>query len=175
MGYSQGLETVIEAWRLLDDLPDVRLMMVGDGQAYGMVADALRGDARVRVLPTQAREVLPALLAAADVGLVPLRRGMAATCIPSKVFGIMAAGRAVVAGVEAESETARLVMASDAGLVVPPEDAKALADVIRALYADRARVGSMGAAGRRFVVAHHSRDAIVERYERVLLDAIAEH
>lgn len=175
MGYSQGLETVIEAWRLLDDLPDVRLMMVGDGQAYGMVADALRDDRRAMVLPTQAREVLPALLGAADVGLVPLRRGMAATCIPSKVFGIMAAGRAVVAGVEAESETAGLVMASGAGVVVPPEDAGALAGAIRALYGDRARVGAMGSAGRRFVVAHHGRDAIVERYERVLLDAIAEH
>lgn len=173
MGYSQGLEAVIDAWRLLDDLPDARLMMVGDGQARGMVEDALRGDPRAVVLPTQPRAVLPDLLGAADVGLAPLRRGMAETCIPSKIFGIMAAARPVIAGVEGGTDTARLIDAAEGGIVVPPEDPAALADAIRRLHA-RPKLGrAMGAAGRLHVVGHHGRHAIVARYEALLLDVIA--
>ena len=112
MGYSQGLETVIEAWRLLDDLPDARLMMVGDGQAAPMVAEALADDDRALVLPTQDRAVLPDLLGAADVGLAPLRAGMAATCIPSKIFGILAAGRPYLTNAPQESELFRITLPS---------------------------------------------------------------
>lgn len=173
MGYSQGLGTVIDAWRMLDDLPRARLMMVGDGQARPLVESALADDPRAIVLPTQPRERLADLLGAADVGLAPLKRGMAATCIPSKIFGIMAAARPVIAGVEADTDTARLIEAADAGIVVPPEDPRALADAIRRLYR-RPKLGrAMGAAGRLHVVGHHSRHAIVARYEVLLEEAIA--
>lgn len=172
MGYSQGLETVIEAWRRLDDLPDTRLMMVGDGQARPMVIDALRGDPRAVVLPTQPRSALPDLLGAADVGLAPLRRGMAATCIPSKIFGIMAAARPVIAGVEPHTDTARLVEAAEGGIVVPPEDPAALAAAIRRLHARPTLGRAMGAAGRLHVVGHHGRHAIIARYEALLQEVI---
>ncbi len=172
MGYSQGLETVIEAWRTLDDLPDARLMMVGDGQARAMIDDALRDDPRAVVLPTQPRAVLADLLGAADVGLAPLRRGMAETCIPSKIFGIMAAARPVIAGVEAHTDTARLIESADGGIVVPPEDPDALAAAIRRLYA-RPKLGrAMGAAGRLHVVGHHGRHAIIARYEALLEELV---
>lgn len=175
MGYSQGLDGVVEAWRRLRARrPDARLMMVGDGQAQAGVAAALAGDDRAAVLPTQPREDLAALLGAADVGLAPLLPGMAATCIPSKIFGIMAAGRPVVAGVEGESETARLVVGSGGGVVVPPADPRALAGAIEGLMDDRAAAAAMGAAGRRYVVAHHARAAVVARYEAVLRAVVDE-
>ena len=101
MGYSQGLETVVEAWRMLSDLKDLRLMLVGDGQARPMLEHELSSDPRVALLPTQDRELLPDLLGAADVGLAPLRHGMAGTSVPCKIFGIMAAGRPVIAAVDA--------------------------------------------------------------------------
>ncbi|MGK0361854.1 MAG: colanic acid biosynthesis glycosyl transferase WcaI [Bradymonadia bacterium] len=173
MGYSQGLETVIEAWRLLDDMHDVRLMMVGDGQARDMVAAALRDDRRAVVLPTQPREDLPDLLAAADVGLAPLRHGMAGTSVPSKMFGIMAAGRPVITGVDAGSDAELMVQAANSGLVVPPEDPAALADAIRALATDRKLAAQMGADARAFVVTHHSDTVVVDQYEAMLQGVIA--
>lgn len=168
MGYSQGLETVIEAWRLLDDVPDLRLMMVGDGQAQAMVTAALRDDPRAVVLPTQPREALPDLLAASDVGLAPLRHGMAGTSVPSKMFGIMAAGRPVIAGVDAGSDADLMVQAAGSGLIVEPEDPAALAAAIRTLATDRATARQMGERARAFVVAHHSHDVVVDRYEAML-------
>lgn len=172
MGYSQGLDTVISAWRQLDDLADARLMMVGDGQARAMVNDALANDPRAVLLPTQSRADLPHLLAASDVGLAPLRRGMAGTCIPSKMFGIMAAGRPVVAGLEAESDAAIMVDQGQSGLVVPPEDPDALADALRRLYADRDEARRMGASARAYVEAHHSHEVVVDQYETMLRGVI---
>lgn len=172
MGYSQGLETVVEAWRRLDDLADARLMLVGDGQAMPMVTEALGGDPRVVILPTQPREKLPELLAAADVGLAPLRRGMAGTSVPSKIFGIMAAGRPVVAGVDAGSDADELIRTAGCGVVVEPEDAGALAVALRGLYADRARARQLGENGRHHVTAYHSQDVVVAQYERMLLDLV---
>jgi colanic acid biosynthesis glycosyl transferase WcaI len=173
MGYSQGLETVIEAWRMLTDLPDLRLMMVGDGQAQEMVAAELRDDPRAVVLPTQPREVLPDLLAASDVGLAPLRHGMAGTSVPSKMFGIMAAGRPVIAGVDAGSDADLMVQAAGSGLVVEPEDPAALADAIRALATDRKQAKAMGESARRYVENHHSNTVVVDQYEAMLQAVIA--
>ena len=104
MGYSQGLETVVDAWSQLQDLPDIRLMLVGEGLARAMLEDALSVDPRVVLLPVQPRSELPCLLAAADVSLAPLRLGMAGTSVPSKIFGIMASARPVIAGVDHGSD-----------------------------------------------------------------------
>ena len=172
MGYSQGLDAVISAWRQLDDLADARLMMVGDGQARAMVNEALADDPRAVLLPTQPRADLPDLLAASDVGLAPLRRGMAGTCIPSKMFGIMAAGRPVVAGLEVESDAAIMVDRAQSGLVVPPEDPDALADALRRLYGDRDEARRMGASARAYVETHHSHEVVVDQYEAMLRGVI---
>jgi colanic acid biosynthesis glycosyl transferase WcaI len=172
MGYSQGLETVVEAFELLNDLDDLHLMLVGDGQAKANLEKALAGHPRVSILPTQPRDRLSDLLAAADVGLAPLRRGMAGTSVPSKIFGIMASGRPVVAAVDPGSDTDELVATAEAGLVVPPEDPRALADALRALHADRERARRLGRNAREYVERHHSPQVTVDRYERLLQDVV---
>jgi colanic acid biosynthesis glycosyl transferase WcaI len=173
MGYSQGLETVVEAWRILSDLPDLRLMLVGSGQALPMLEAELGDDPRVTLLPVQAREDLPELLAASDVGLAPLRHGMAGTSVPSKIWGIMAAGRPVIAGVDAGSDTDEMVSTLGSGVVTPPEDAQALADAIRRLYTDRAEAEAMGTRARAYVETHHSHTVVVDQYEAMLQAVIA--
>jgi len=173
MGYSQGLEVLLEAMPMLDDCPELFWMIVGDGQARDMIAEGISGRTNAVLLPTQSRDDLCALLNAADVGLAPLRHGMAGTSVPSKIFGILASGRPVVAGVDAGSDTDQMVRTAECGLIVPPEDPAALADALRRLYHDRAARERMGENGRRYVVAHHGRDATVEKYERMLLDVVA--
>lgn len=173
MGYSQGLEVLVEAMPLLDDLPDLHWMLCGDGQAREMLETAVAGRSNATLLPTQPRERLCDLLNAADVGLAPLRHGMAGTSVPSKIFGILASGRPVVAGVDAGSDTDVMVRRADCGEIVPPEDAQALAAAIRRLHADRARARRLGENGRRHVVSHHSQAATVARYEQMLLDVVA--
>lgn len=173
MGYSQGLDTLLDAMPLLDDLPDLHWMICGDGQARDLVERGVAGRSNVTLLPTQPRERLSDLLNSADVGLAPLRHGMAGTSVPSKIFGILASGRPVIAGVDAGSDTDLMVRQADCGAIVPPEDPRALADAIRRLHADRALCRAQGARGRAHVVKHHSQAATVDRYEALLLDTIA--
>ncbi|MFZ4737462.1 MAG: glycosyltransferase family 4 protein [Bradymonadia bacterium] len=176
MGYSQSLDTVADAWERLTGptgRDDLHLMLVGDGQARGLLEERLGGRADVTLLPTQPRERLSSLLATADVSLAPLRHGMAGTSVPSKIFGIMASARPVIAAVDPGSDTDQLLQTADCGLVVTPEDPDALAGAIASLHADRARARALGENGRRHVVAHHGREAIVDQYERLLLDVVA--
>ena len=159
--------------KMLDDLPDLHWMLCGDGQAREMLETAVAGRQNATLLPTQPRERLSDLLNAADVSLAPLRHGMAGTSVPSKIFGILASGRPVIAGVDPGSDTDEMLGRAECGLVVPPEDALALAAAIRRLHGDRALAKRLGENGRRHVVDHHSQAATVSRYEAMLLDVIA--
>ena len=169
MGRSQALHTVLAAWQLVRAArPAARLMMVGDGPTQAQVRAALAGDPRATVLPTQARAALPELLAAADVGLTPLQAGLAGTSLPSKLLSLMAAGRPVVAGVDAGSDAATLVRAARCGVVVPPEDVGALAQALLMLHDDPQGAAAMGERGRAHAVGHYSAEVVVPRYDAML-------
>ncbi len=166
VGLSQGLESVLEAAALLADLPDVLVAVVGGGSTKQALVDraAQMGLSNLQFLPLQPYERVPELYSAADVGLVPLRRGLTEDSVPSKLWTIMGVARPVVAGVDETSDTFAVIQAADSGLCVPPEDPAALAGAIRALYADRAGAEAMGRRGRRHVEAHYTRDGVARQY-----------
>lgn len=163
-GMSHGLETVIDAARLT---PEVTWVLVGEGARKEALVDYGRGVPNVVFLPGQPATAMPALYAMSDVALVPLRDlELFNTVIPSKLFEIWAMGRPLVLGVRGEA--ARIVTQSQAGVVVEPESAEALAAAVAELMADDARRAEMGAAGRRFVEEHYDRKVLAARYLRVL-------
>jgi colanic acid biosynthesis glycosyl transferase WcaI len=105
------------------------------------------------------------VLAAADVHVVPLKRGLAWSSVPSKLYSILAAGRPIVASVDPGTEVARTLERAGAGVAVPPDDAEAFTAAIRDLLDapdDRRR---MGASGRSFVEGWASPAAVAEAYE----------
>ena len=177
MGYSQALDDVVKAWALLRDEAEalkLRLVLVGDGQARASIIEALAGDPRVTLAPTQPRERLSALLASADIGIAPLRAGMSSTSVPSKILGLMAAGRAVLAQSEQGTDTALLIEEAGCGLISPPEDPATFADRIRTLTLGPRERHAMGRAGREAVTARYSESAVVDAYETLLLKVIAD-
>ena len=175
MGYSQALDEVVAAWRLLrreaDELK-LRLVMVGEGQARAETEAALFGDERVTFAPLQPREALSDLLALADVGLAPLKAGLGGLSVPSKLLGLMAAGCACLAQAEAGTDTERFLREAGAGLVTPPGDVEALAEAIRALTTQPELRAEMGESGRAAVVARYSEGAVVDAYEQLLLGVV---
>ena len=115
----------------------------------------------------QPKERLPEVLAAADIHVVPLRRGLARSSVPSKTYSILAAGRPVVASVDEGTEVARVVEEAGAGLAVPPDDPAAFTKALLTLLDDPAGAQAMGRAGRAFVEAWASPAAVAERYEEL--------
>lgn len=147
---------------------DVLIVFVGDGAArldMQRLADRL-GLRNVRFLPYRPKAEAQHLMAAADMHVVSLAPGLFGCVAPSKVYGIMAAGRPFVAAVDQGSEAALLLREHRCGLRVDPDDADALAEAILAI-----RGGDPEALGRRARAAFESgyrRETTTEAYRRLL-------
>ena len=153
-GLAQSLEVVIDAAELA---PELDFILVGDGSdkvRLQALADE-RGIGNVRFEPPVDPSEIAARYARAAAGLASLRRSeLMEDARPAKLLAIMACARPVLyAGA---GEGAELVRNAGAGLVVPPEDPRALAAAARAIVADREGANAMGASGRRYVEEHLS-------------------
>lgn len=174
VGLSQGLETVLDAASLLSDVPQVLMAIVGDGAGKPSLEAAAKakGLGNLVFLPYQPKASLADLLGAADIHLVSLRRGLSGYIVPSKVYGVMAAGKPFLAAVDPGSEPALLVAELGCGVAIPPDDPKALADAIR-----RSRdmpLAEMGRRARTAFDARFERKVATETYRRLLED-VASH
>jgi len=150
IGLSQNLEKIVDAAALVRDLPDVRIVFVGEGvkKAELQAQTAALGLDNVTFLPFTPKERLGESFASADVFVVSLQRGLAGYIVPSKLYGILASGRPYIAAVEETCEVAALTTRHECGLLAEPGDAAALADRIRAFHADRALMARCGANAR---------------------------
>ncbi len=170
-GRSQALDTVIDAAVIIQRRrQDIRFHFYSDG----IEAARLRNRAAELKLTTLKfhghvpREEILSAFAGAGALLLNLADGpLFEVTIPSKTQVYLAMGRPIVAGVG--GETAELLKRSGAALVAPPEDARALAEVVCAM-ADlpRDQRDAMGAAGRRFYRDHLSFEKAMDRTLEVL-------
>lgn len=167
VGFSQSLDLVLAAARALEDRPDVAFVVNGGGSARPELERAAAGLSNVRFVDFQPKERLPEVLAAADIHVVPLRRGLARSSVPSKTYSILASGRPVVASVDEGTEVARVVEQAGAGLAVPPDDPAAFTAAITKLLDGPEQARAMGAGGRAFVERWASPAAVAERYEQL--------
>jgi glycosyltransferase involved in cell wall biosynthesis len=166
-GISQGLPGIADAAARLSAHP-VHFAFVGEGADKGRLERkaASLGLRNVTLRPGVPHEDVPALLAAADICLVPLRDvPLFATFIPSKMFECLAAGKAVIGSVTGE---AGQILREAGAMVVPPEDSVALADAIRVLAISPQRRQAMGRAGRAHVEQCYDRAALAREYRKIL-------
>jgi colanic acid biosynthesis glycosyl transferase WcaI len=165
VGFSQSLGLVLAAASALAHDPDLVFVINGGGSARPDLERAASGLPNVRFIDSQPRERVPELLAAADIHVVPLRRGLARSSVPSKMYSILAAGRPIVASVDPGTEVANVVERAGAGIAVPPEDVESFTKAIAQLAAAPAEAAQMGQSGRRFVEAWASPGAVAAQYE----------
>ncbi len=174
IGLSQGLETCLEAARLLTGYPDIVIVLVGEGASKAALQQVAkeRGMANVKFFPFLPREEVPLLYSLADCCLVSLKRDIVAESVPSKAYSIMAGGRPILATVNQETEVGSFLKDVKCGLCVPPENPRALADAILALHKDAALCSEMGRRGREYVVEHYSREVAAKQYYEVIEQAL---
>ena len=173
VGLSQNLDALIEAADRLRSKERLVIAIVGDGSKRAALEAmaASRGLTNVRFFPYQPKALLHESFAAADVFLVSLKAGIEGFIVPSKVYGILAAGRPYIAATDPSSEAAQIARESGCGLVAAPGDPAALADAIATMYDDPAMTRDMGGRAR-LVARQYDRKVAVQAYhdlfERVI-------
>jgi glycosyltransferase involved in cell wall biosynthesis len=173
-GMSQGLEVICQAAALIDS-PDVKIVMVGDGPAKSRIKSLTEemGLTNILFLPRQPHESMPSIWGAFDCAIVCLkRRPVFEGAVPSKMFEAMYAKRPIVLGVEGEA--AGILADANAGVVIEPENAEALASAIVELYQDPDRRKELGENGRRTVLRDYNRATLNDRVIDRLIDATNE-
>ncbi len=167
MGEKQGLETLLEAARLLASSASVRFVLSGEGASRKRLAQEFGGLRNVTWLPLQPAERLNELLNLADIHVLPQLAGVADLLMPSKLGGMMASGRPVIATAAQGTQVAELV--AGRGVVVPPGNPNALASAILDLARNPAEKERLGRAARDYAVEHLNLPDVLLQFERDLL------
>lgn len=176
MGLTQRLDKVLEAAEGFRTRDDVVFLFVGDGVSKNDLERRARERRlpNVRFLPYQAKSELSHSLSAADLHLLPLNAPLASCLMPSKLYGILASGTAVLTDAPPESEIRQLVESERVGLTVPPGDANALADGIRWGLEHRHELEQMGFRARRLAEARFDRKQCTGRFGALLTEVLRE-
>ncbi|WP_197204077.1 WcaI family glycosyltransferase [Crateriforma conspicua] len=148
----------------------VHLVICGTGAAVDDLRARAQGVPGLQLLPPQPWQHFNELMNCADLHLLPQKAGAADLVMPSKLTGMLASGRPVVACADPGTQIADVVQGR--GVVVPAGDTAAFTDAIRMLADDPGLCRALGQAARRFAVDHLGRDAILRRFEAALSDLL---
>jgi colanic acid biosynthesis glycosyl transferase WcaI len=170
MAGKQGLDILLEAARLLKDDECVRLVLCGGGSARKRLQEKNDDLRNVIWLPLQEAARLNELLNVADIHLLPQLANVADLVMPSKLTGMLASGRPVIATADSGSQVAQVV--AQCGIVVPPGDANALAAAIRVLAADPDRRRRLGSAARDYALKNFASSRILLEFESALVSCV---
>jgi colanic acid biosynthesis glycosyl transferase WcaI len=130
LGFYGAWETMIRGVKML--APDgVGLVFVGEGAMKGRLQEFARDCPNVRFLPFQPAAELPFVMAAGDLHVVTVKRGLEGVVVPSKVYNILAAGRPLLALATIQTEAARFAERDGCGISADPDDPAALAEAVR--------------------------------------------
>jgi colanic acid biosynthesis glycosyl transferase WcaI len=172
VGYTQDLDTLVRSATFLRDLDRLTIAIVGDGarrsELMGL-AELLEVD-RLRFFRYQSREALPYSLSSAHVHVIGLAPGLSGYVVPSRLYGVLAVGRPVIAAADADSETAELITRTGCGVVVPPGRPELLAAAIRRAHDGEYDLDEMGRRAREFAVTEADRRVAVKRYRELLAE-----
>ena len=170
LGLAHDFETALDAAELLRERTDVLLAFVGSGpQAARVEAEVRRrGLTNVEFRPWMAQEQLGSSLTAGDVHLVTLRCDLAGLLVPSKIYGILAAGRPTIYVGPRRSEVAEILNEGECGVSITPGEARAFADAVLAYADDPVRRAEHGRRARAQFDRAHDKARGVRRLTDVI-------
>jgi len=151
LGYAQSMEGLVAAAEKLTGQPGLVVAIIGEGSRRRALERRLEtaGTTNVELHPFMHREfAIAEILSAADVHFVSLHPDVTGLAVPSKTYGVLAAGRPFLFQGSERSEIARLAREEDVGVVLPPGDSDLVAEAIRRLRGDPERMRAMGRRAR---------------------------
>jgi glycosyltransferase involved in cell wall biosynthesis len=169
-GIGHDVTSVCDAMLALRDDDSLRWVFVGGGVTRPIVEEhiARHGIQNVILRPYQPRSRLGELIALGDVHLVLVADGFSGLLLPSKFYGVMAAGRPAIYVGPPDSEVARVIREVDCGYVVANRDGDALVAAIRELQRDPVMAMAMGLRGREALERRYSMQHSCEQWRTCL-------
>jgi glycosyltransferase involved in cell wall biosynthesis len=171
LGRAHEFETVLAAAERLRNEPQFVFLMVGGGNRFEELSRAVKRQdlARsFRFIPYQQQKTLPYSLTVADAHWLSLNPKLEGLIVPSKFYGIAAAGRPIIIIADKDGEIARLVERHGCGMIVAPGDADALVDALRLLSKAPGTISEIGRRARTMLDAHFTRQKALQRWSGLL-------
>jgi colanic acid biosynthesis glycosyl transferase WcaI len=171
LGRAHEFDTVLGASERLRHDPRIVFVFIGGGHRMDELAGLVktRGlDATFRFIPYQDRTLLKHSLCVPDIHWISLKPAVEGMIVPSKFYGIAAAGRPMIAITARDGEIAQLIQEHKCGLVIEPGQAAALAEAIARLSSDAQLLATMGARARAMLDANFTRRQALDRWRDVL-------
>jgi colanic acid biosynthesis glycosyl transferase WcaI len=170
LGRAHEFDTLLAAAEQLRSDPSIVFLVIGDGAKMGLLRQGVAERAldSFRFLPYQPREELSDSLAAADVHLVSLLPALEGLIMPSKLYGILAAGRPLVFIGDRDGDIARVIGRADCGIAVNVNASDDLVAAIRRLQREPDTRMGMGSRARQTLESHYSLDNAVARWIAVI-------
>jgi colanic acid biosynthesis glycosyl transferase WcaI len=166
MNKKQGLDLLVEVIKTLAHLPNLIWLLAGEGPTKAELVRNTVGMTNVIHLPLQPESRMNDWLNLADVHLLPQKANAADLVLPSKLLGVLASGRPLVASTPAGSELG--LLAEQAGIRVEPGDSEEFSQAIRELVSNREKRRQLGANGRHLAEEKFGRDAVLLQLENEL-------
>jgi len=171
LGRAHEFDTVLAAAERLRNDPHLIFLFIGGGHHVEALAQAARQrnlSSNFKFIGYQDRALLKYSLSVPDLHWISLRPELEGLIVPSKVYGIAAAGRPIVAVTAKAGEIAQAVERHNCGVVIEPGDGEALAEALAQLSADPERVGEMGRRARTMLETQFTRRHALERWKALL-------
>jgi colanic acid biosynthesis glycosyl transferase WcaI len=175
IGLTQRLENFVEAAAMLQDDPQIQFVFVGQGARRDDLqqqADTL-GLSNVMFCDYQPLEELSHSLSAGNLHLVPLTAELCRCLMPSKLYGILAAGRPFLTNAPTTSELHDVTKSHNVGFTVEAGSPAAIAQAIRAAANDRSHLDDMGRRARTLAQDKYSKTASVTAFAQTLRDVVS--
>ena len=170
IGLSQDFDPILQAVLKLEGKSDFSLVFIGEGAGKeNLKAKVIRlGIKNALFLPYQPFDLLSFSLSMASLHLVPLKKGMAGSVVPSKVYGIMAVARPYLAITDEKSEPALMAGEFKCGLWARPDDEEAILRNIDWAMSHPDELDRMGKAGRHLAETKFSKEAVIKEWFNIL-------
>ena len=169
LGFYGAWETLVEAARELSD-EGVGLVFVGDGAQRGKIEAAAADCANVRFLPFFPASKIASVLASADAHIITIKRGLEGVIVPSKMYGILAAGKPILAVAPRETDVASIGERRGFAICADPDDASEVAGAVREISRGAGKLQRMGEAARA-AASDYDRVNELRKFVRIIEEA----
>ncbi|MBI3811381.1 MAG: sugar transferase [Nitrospirae bacterium] len=168
LGLGHDIEMVMKAAVRLKEEKEILFLFIGGGKKYGPLRERSAGLTNIRFLPYQDDRDLACSLSSGDLHLVTLQPGLEGIVVPSKLYGALAAGRAVIYIGSAQSEAARIIEEAGCGFVIAPNDDEGFCRAVLELYRLPERRRLLGDRARKVFESQFDRPAAARKFESAL-------